>query len=79
MRGSASCGYGPIGPESWPKLAVGQISSVNSLKPNACGVCVEVSTAQLPLELPMLHCLLMAQAMRMHGANVAACHNQSHG
>ena len=45
VRGSASCGYGPIGPESWPAVAVGQISSINSLQPNPCGVCLEVSPA----------------------------------
>ena len=45
VRGSASCGYGPIGPESWPAVAVGQISSINSLQPNPCGLCLEVSPA----------------------------------
>ena len=69
MRGSASCGYGPIGPESWPAVAVGQISSINALHPNPCGVCLEVSTAQLPSEPSMPEHLQMAQAMRMQCTN----------
>lgn len=44
VRGSASCGYGTIGPEIWPKGAVGQISSSSSLQklPNSCGACIQV-------------------------------------
>ena len=46
VRGSASCGFGPIGPESWPDGAVAQISSSNSLQQvtNVCGACLEVGT-----------------------------------
>ena len=70
VRGSASCGYGPIGPESWPNIAVGQISSINSLQSNACGSCLEVSTAHLQWQLSVPNHLHMARAMPMHGATV---------
>ncbi len=45
VRGSASCGFGPIGPESWPNGAVAQISGSTLLQPvtNACGACIEVN------------------------------------
>lgn len=67
VRGSASCGFGPIGPESWPNGAVAQISSSNSLQQvtNVCGACIEVG----------LHatCLLLRQAFLVKPATGKAC------
>jgi hypothetical protein len=44
MSGSTSCGYGPLGPLTWPSGAFAKVSATSALwKPGAgCGACIEV-------------------------------------
>ena len=50
VRDTGSCGYGPIGPESWPRVAVAQIASINAFQNLSiiCGLCVEVCFRSAP-------------------------------
>lgn len=46
LGGFTSCGFGPVGPSTWPNSAVALISASHALHPdagNGCGVCIEVS------------------------------------
>lgn len=54
VRDTGSCGFGPIGPESWPGVAVAQIASLNAFQelPSVCGLCVEVGSQ--PAEASLL-------------------------